>query len=51
MCQSNSDSSNARDISLDGQVVPLKDTFRYLRLILYSDGRIDKDVSHRIITR
>jgi hypothetical protein len=29
-----------------GQVVPKKDTFRYLRSILQKDGDIDKDVSH-----
>ena len=35
-------------ISLEGQVVPRKDTFRYLRSMLQRDGDIDEDVSHRI---
>jgi hypothetical protein len=29
-------------------VVPKKNTFRYLGLILHKDGDIDEDVSHRI---
>ena len=36
------------DISLEGQVVPRKDTFRYLGSMLQKDGDIDEDVSHRI---
>jgi len=36
------------DVSLDGQVVPKKDTFRYLGSILQKEGDIDEDVSHRI---
>ena len=36
------------DISLEGRVVPRKDTFRYLGSILQRDGDIDEDVSHRI---
>jgi hypothetical protein len=36
------------DVRLDGQVVPKKDTFRYLESILQKNGDIDKDVSHRI---
>ncbi|KAJ4774896.1 Craniofacial development protein 2 [Rhynchospora pubera] len=36
------------DVCLDGQVVPTKDTFRYLGSMLQSDGEIDEDVSHRI---
>ena len=35
-------------ISLEGQVVPRKDTFRYLESMLQRDGDIDEDVSHRI---
>jgi hypothetical protein len=31
-------------------VVPKKDTFRYLRLMLQKNGDIDEDVSHRIKT-
>jgi hypothetical protein len=36
------------DVSLEGQVVPRKDTFRYLGSMLQRDGDIDADVSHRI---
>lgn len=36
------------DVRLDGQVVPKKDTFRYLGSMLQKDGNIDEDVSHRI---
>ncbi|PWZ52047.1 putative uncharacterized transposon-derived protein F52C9.6 [Zea mays] len=35
------------DVSLDGQVVPKKDTFRYLGS-MFQEGDIDEDVSHRI---
>jgi hypothetical protein len=36
------------DVRLDGQVVPKKDTFHYLGLMLQKDGDIDEDLSHRI---
>jgi hypothetical protein len=36
------------DVRLDGQVVPKKHTFHYLRSMLQKDGDIDKDLSHRI---
>jgi hypothetical protein len=36
------------DVSLEGQVVPKKDTFRYLGSMLQKDGDIDADVCHRI---
>jgi hypothetical protein len=36
------------DVSLDGQVVPKKDTFHYLGSMLQKEGDIDEDVSHRI---
>jgi hypothetical protein len=36
------------DVSLGGQVVPKKDTFRYLGSMLQRDSDIDEDVSHRI---
>ena len=39
------------DISLEGQVVSRKDTFRYLGSMLQRDGDIDEDVSHRIKAR
>ena len=36
------------DVSLEGQLVPKRDTFRYLGSMLQSNGDIDEDVSHRI---
>jgi hypothetical protein len=36
------------DVRLDGQVIPMKDTFRYLGSMLQKNGDIDEDVSHRI---
>ena len=36
------------DVSLERQVVPKKDTFRYLGSMLQRDGDIDANVSHRI---
>ena len=38
------------DMSLEGQVLPKKDMFWYLRSMLQSDGDIDENVSHRIKT-
>jgi hypothetical protein len=35
-------------VSLEGQGVPKKDTFRYLGSVLQEDGDIDADVCHRI---
>ena len=35
------------DVSLDGQVVAQKDTFRYLGSMIQRDGDIDEDVRHR----
>ncbi|TVU10763.1 hypothetical protein EJB05_44309, partial [Eragrostis curvula] len=37
------------DVSLVGQVIPKKDTFRYLGSMLHKDGDINEDVSQRII--
>jgi hypothetical protein len=36
------------DVSLDGQMVPQKDMFRYLGSMLPRDGDIFEDVKHRI---
>jgi hypothetical protein len=36
------------DVRLDGQVVPKKDTFRYLGSMLQKNGDMDENVSHRI---
>ncbi|WVZ91450.1 hypothetical protein U9M48_037618, partial [Paspalum notatum var. saurae] len=38
----------AGDVSLEGQIVPKKDTFRYLGSMLQRDGDVDEDVNHRI---
>ena len=38
------------NVTLARQVVPKRDTFRYLGSMLQSDGEIDDDVSHRIRT-
>jgi hypothetical protein len=47
-CQFNGENSDDGDVSLDGQVVPMNDTFRYLGSMLQSEGEIDEDISHRI---
>jgi hypothetical protein len=36
------------EMSLEGQVVPKKDTFRYLGSMLRKDENIDADICHRI---
>ena len=46
-CDFGTTTREEEDISLEG-VVPRKDTFQYLRLMLQRDGDIDEDVSHRI---
>jgi hypothetical protein len=47
-CQFSGENSDDGYVSLDGRVVPMNDTFRYLGSMLQSDGDIDEDVSHRI---
>jgi hypothetical protein len=47
-CQFSGENSDDGDVSLDGRVVPINDTFRYLRSMLQSDEEIDEHVSHRI---
>jgi Reverse transcriptase (RNA-dependent DNA polymerase) len=47
-CQFSGKNSYDGDVSLDGRVVPMNDTFRYLGSILQSEGEIDENVSHRI---
>ena len=42
--------TRCEEVSLDGQVVPQKDTFRYLGSMLQKDGGIDADVNHHIKT-
>jgi hypothetical protein len=48
MCQFSGDNTDDGDVSLDGQVVPMNDTFRYLGSMLQSDEGINKDVNHGI---
>ena len=48
MCSFSTTSCEEEEVSLDGQVVPRKDTFRYLGSMLQEDGGIDEDVNHRI---
>ena len=40
--------SEDEDVSLEGKIVPKRDTFRYLGSILQSNGDINEDVCHRI---
>ena len=47
-CDFGTTTREEEDISLEGQVVPRNDTFRYLGSMLQRDGDIDEDVSHRI---
>jgi hypothetical protein len=37
-----------KDVRLDGQMVPKKDTFHYLGSILQKNENADEDVSYRI---
>jgi hypothetical protein len=45
-CQFKAENSDDRDVSLNGRVVPMNDTFRYLGSMLQSEREIDEDVSH-----
>jgi hypothetical protein len=47
-CDFSATTQEEEDVRLDGQVVPKKDTFRYLRSMLQKDEDIDEDLSHRI---
>jgi hypothetical protein len=47
-CQFSRKNLDDGDVSLDGRVVHMNDTFQYLRLMLQSDREIDENVSHRI---
>jgi hypothetical protein len=49
-CDFSATTQKEGDVRLYGQVVPKKDTFRYLGSILQKDGDIDEDLSHRIKT-
>jgi hypothetical protein len=48
MCQFSGENSDDEDVSLDRRVVPINDTFRYLKSMLQSDREIDEDVNHKI---
>jgi hypothetical protein len=47
-CRFSGDNSDDENISLDGQIVPMNDTFWYLGSMLQSDEGIDENVSHKI---
>jgi hypothetical protein len=47
-CDFSATTQEEGDVRLDGQVVPKKDTFRYLRSMLQKNRDIGEDVSHRI---
>jgi hypothetical protein len=47
-CQFSGKNLDDGDVSLDGRVVPMNDTFQYLGSMLQSEGDIDEDVSHKI---
>ena len=47
MCDFSASRHEGGDVSLDGQVVAHKDTFRYLDSMLQKDSDIDKDVRRR----
>ena len=47
-CDFGTTNRKEEDVSLEGQVVPRNDTFRYLGSMLQRDRNIDDDVSHRI---
>ena len=49
MCDFSATMHEGGDVSLDGQVVPQKDIFRYLGSVLQKDGDIDEDVRHKIL--
>jgi hypothetical protein len=47
-CDFSATTQEEGNVRLDGQVVPKKDTFRYLGSMLQKNGDTDEDVSHRI---
>ena len=50
-CEFSGVRSDDGDVTLAGQVVPRRDTFRYLGSMLQRDDEIDENVSHRIRAR
>jgi hypothetical protein len=49
-CDFSATTQEEGDVRINGQVVPKKDIFRYLRSMLQKDSDIDEDVSHIIKT-
>jgi hypothetical protein len=47
-CDFSATAQEEGDVRLNGQVVPKKDTFRYLGSMLQKNRDIDEYVSHRI---
>jgi hypothetical protein len=47
-CDFSATTQEEGDVRLNGQVVPKKDTFRYLGSMLQKNGDINENVSHRI---
>jgi hypothetical protein len=47
-CDFSATTQEEGNVRLDSQVIPKKDTFRYLESILQKNEDIDEDVSHRI---
>jgi hypothetical protein len=47
-CDFSATTQEEGDVRLDGEVVPMKYTFRYLGSMLQKNGDIDEDVIHRI---
>ena len=48
ICDFGNAAHEEEDVSLEGQMVPKKDAFRYLGSMLQKDGDIDADVCRRI---
>ena len=48
MCDFNATMHEGGDVSLEGQVVPQKNSFQYLGSMLQKDDDINEDVRHRI---
>jgi hypothetical protein len=49
-CQFSGENLDDGDVSLDGRVVPMNNTFWYLGSMLQSESEMNENVSHRIRT-
>jgi hypothetical protein len=47
-CDFSATTQEEGNVRLDGQVLPKKDTFHYMEMMLQKNGDIDEDISHRI---